>query len=60
MEVQILDDTSKQITNTNETVTTTAVTVTEMTQLKAKLLDTLTTAPPSTLGAPILEVQAAI
>jgi len=60
VEVQVLDDSSKQITNTDQTVTTTAVTVTEMTQLKAKLVETLTTAAPSTLGAPILEVQAAI
>jgi hypothetical protein len=38
VEVQVLDDTAKQITNSDETVTTTAETVSEMTQLKAKLV----------------------
>ena len=56
--IQILDDTTKNIVKPDGTVTTSVATVTEMTALKAKLVEKLTTATPTTLGAPILEVQA--
>lgn len=58
VDVQILDNTSLNTQNPDQTQTTSVATVTEMTGLKAKLVQTLTTASPTTLGAPVLEVQA--
>jgi len=60
VDVQILDNPDAQIVNENQTVTPTVATLIEMTQLNAKLVETLTTAAPSVLGAAILEVQTSV
>lgn len=60
VEVQILDDESVQIVNEDESITTTAAAVTELNQVQAKMMSTLSTNDPTVLGAPVLEIQAKV
>jgi hypothetical protein len=60
VDMQILDDPDKLVTNTNGTSTTSSTTATDMAALQTKLVSTLQGAGAEVLGAKVLDVQAEI
>ena len=60
VQVQILDNPDTQVVNADQTVTSQASVKAELAALSATLVSTVSNPSSSVLGAPVLEIQAAV